>query len=176
MELSRGEWDDFRFEPAILAHCQQPQCHREIEAAGAAGAGIEVENAVAAVEVGHVRVAEEDGGKFSGGGVQVQGLEIVEHVDIAAGDEGHFGLRQLAAGAFAVHVAADGGDGGDLAQILENGGLAHVAEVEDLLDAGEGGDDLWTEEAVGIADDADFHEVLRGAGLMEGCGFPHLAR
>jgi hypothetical protein len=93
----------------------------------------------------------------------------VEHVDVAAGDEGHFGLRQLTAGAFAVHVAADGGDGSDLAQILEDGSLAYVAEVEDALDAGESGDDFGTEETVGIADDADSHEVLREAGSLRIC-------
>jgi len=34
--------------------------------------------------------------------------------------------------------------------------------VEDALDAGEGGEDFGAEQAVGVADDADFHIFLSG--------------
>jgi len=54
--------DDLGVELAVLADSQQTHRNRQIEAARAAGAGIEVEHALAAVEVRHVRVAEEHGG------------------------------------------------------------------------------------------------------------------
>ena len=38
-----------------------------------------------------------------------------------------------------------------------DGGLAHVAEVENAVDAFEGGSDFGAEEAVGIGDDAEDH-------------------
>src|ERR1039458_4738344 len=158
--LSGGEWDNLRFEFTILVHRQQPHRNRQPKPPRAAGAGIEVEHALAAVEVGHVRVAEEHGGELSGGGVQVERVEVVEHVDVAAAEEENLRLRKLAARAVAVHIAADGGDRSDLAQILENGRLAHVAQVQNALDAGEGGGDFGAEEAVRIADDADLHGRL----------------
>jgi hypothetical protein len=33
--------------------------------------------------------------------------------------------------------------------------------VEDALDAGEGGEEFGAEEAVGVADDSDFHLCVR---------------
>ena len=81
-------------------------------------------------------MAGEDGGEFGGGGVEVEGFEIVEHVEVEVGagrvfDEGDFGFREFGAGAFAVDVAADGGDGGDGFEFFEDGDFADVAEVED---------------------------------------------
>ena len=56
----------------------------QFEAARAAGAGVEVEHAFFRDEIGHVRVAVEDGGEFGCGRIEVEGLEVVEHVDVAA--------------------------------------------------------------------------------------------
>jgi hypothetical protein len=102
-------------------------------------------------------VAEEDGGELGGGGVEMQGGEVVEQVEVVAFKEDDFSFRELAAWAFAVGVATDGGDGGELAQFLEDGDFADVAEVEDGFDSGQGGSDFGTEQAVGVAQDADFH-------------------
>ena len=119
----------------------------------------------------------EDGGKFRCCGVEVEGLEVVEQVKVEAGvgrvlDEDYVGFGQFAADAFAVHVATDGGDGSDFAEVIEDGGFADVAEVEDAVDAMEGGSDFRAEETVGIGDDSELH-VFRiscagGGRLREG--------
>ena len=107
----------------------------------------------------------------------MQGLEVVEHVDVETGmgrvlDEDDVGFGELAARAFAVDVAADGGDGRDLGEIFENGHFAHVATVKNAIDAGEGRKDFRAEKAVSIRDDSELH-VFRiscagGGRLREG--------
>lgn len=129
----------------------------EVEAAGATGAGVEVEDAFAVFDEGLVGVSEEDGRKFGGGGVEVERVEIVEQVEVVALEEEDVGFRQAAAGAGAVDVAADGVDGGDLLKGFEDGGAADVAEVEDVLNSGENGRHFRAQKPVGVADDADFH-------------------
>jgi len=124
-----------------------------------------------------MRVAVEDGGKFGGCRIEVQSLEIVEHVDVEACvrrvlDEHNFGFGQLAAGAFSVDVAANGGDGGDFGQFGQYKGIAHVADMQDAVDALESWSDFGAEQAVGIGDDSELH-VLRisragGGRLREG--------
>jgi hypothetical protein len=92
---------------------QDSDRYGEVEAAGAAGAGVEVEDSFFGDVVGDVGVAGEDGGEFGGGGVEVDRFEVVEQVEVAVFEEDDFGFGEFAAGAFAVDVAADGGDGGD---------------------------------------------------------------
>ena len=122
-------------------------------------------------------MAVEDGGKFGGGGVQVERFEVVEHVDVEACvrrifDEDDFGFGQFAACAFSVDVAANGGDGGDFGEFGQYKGIAHVADMQDAVDALESWSDFGAEEAVGIGDDSELH-VLRisrasGGRLREG--------
>jgi hypothetical protein len=122
-------------------------------------------------------MAVEDGGKFGSRGVEVQSLEVVEHVDVEAGvrrvfDKDDVGFRQLGAGAFSVDVAADGCDGGDLSELVEDGDFSYVADMQDAVDALESGSDFRAKEAVGIGDDSELH-VLRisrasGGRLREG--------
>jgi hypothetical protein len=119
----------------------------KLEAARAAGAGVEVEHAFFRDEIGDVGVAVEDGGEFGGGGIEVEGFEVVQHVEVEAGvgrvfDEDDFGFGELGAGAFAVDVAADGGDGSDFGELIEDGDFSYVATVENAVDALEGGQRL----------------------------------
>ena len=74
-----------------------------------------------------------------------------------AADEHDLGLRQLGAGAFAVHVAAHRGDGSNFAQLVEHRLRPHIAQVENAFDAGQSRAELRAEESVGVTDDADFH-------------------
>ena len=137
--------DDLRLEISVRADREQAYRYRELEAAGAAGAGVEVEDAAFVGDAGDMGMAVEDGGESSGGRVEVEGVEVVERVDVAVGNEDDFGFREFAAGTFAVDVTADRGYGGDFAQVIENGDFAYVAEVEDARDAGEGGKDFGAE-------------------------------
>lgn len=180
--LSWGERDDFRLELPVFAECEQADSHRQIKPARAAGAGVEVEHAFLLDVIRDVSVAVEDGGKFGCGGVEVEGLEVVEHVEVEAGvgrilDEDDFGLGELGAGAFGVDVAANGGYGSDFSEFVEDGNFSYVATVKDAVDAREGGaaqcgKDLGAEQAVGIRDDSEFHvfRISRAGGgrLREG--------
>ena len=74
-----------------------------------------------------MRVPEKYGGKLSGGRVQVERLQIVQHIDVAVGDQYHFSLRQLTQRAFAIHIAAHRGHRSDLAQFFQYRGFAHIA-------------------------------------------------
>ena len=107
-------------------------------------------------------VAVEDSGELCCGGIEVEGLEVVQHVDIEAAvgpvlDKDDFGFGEAGAGAFAVDVAANGGDGSDFGKVIEDGDFSYVATVEDAVDALESGSDFRAEEAVGIRDDSEFH-------------------
>lgn len=148
------------FEIALGGDSEEGYGNRKIEAARTAGARVEVEDAFTGVEIRRVGVAGENRGEAAGGWVEAQGFEVVEHVDVAAFGEGDLGLRQLGALPFPVDIAANGGDGRDLAQFFKDGEIAHVATVEDPVDAGEGGRNFGTEEAVCVADDADFHTQI----------------
>jgi len=104
-----------------------------------------------------VRVAEEDGAEFSGCRIEMQYMHIVEHVDVVVFEEQHFGFRETAARAALVHVAADGGDWGEFLKRFENGGVADIAKMQDVFNAGEGGDDFRAQQAMRIADNANLH-------------------
>jgi hypothetical protein len=119
----------------------------------------------------------EDGGELGGGGIEVKGLKVVQHVDVEAGvgwvfDEDNFGFRQLGAGTIDIDIAADGGDGSNFGEFIEDGDFSYVATVKNAVDASEGGSDFRAEEAVGVRDDSEFH-VFRiscagGGRLREG--------
>src|SRR6185437_9092879 len=145
--------NNFRFEIAFGGDGEQRYGHRQIEAARPAGAGIQIEDAFALIEIGDVSVAGEDSGEAAGGGIEMEGLEVVKHVDVEAFGKGDLSLRQLGALPFPVDVATDGGDGRDFAEFLKDGEFAHVAAMEDEVHAGKHGDDFGTEEAVRVADD-----------------------
>ena len=147
---------------AFAVHSERADGDGEVEAAGAAGAGIEIEDALFVGDAGDVGVAVEDGGEPPGHGIKMEGVQVVEHVDVAGFllqvfDEDDFGFGEFGAGAFAVDVAADGGYWGDFAEVVEDGDFAYVAQVKNARDTGEGGEDFGAEEAVGVGEDGDFH-------------------
>ena len=156
------EINDLRFQVTVGSDRQHSDCDRQIEAAGAAGAGVEVEDAFFRDEVRDVGMAVEDSGEFGGDGIEVEGLEVVQHVDVQAGvgrvfDEDDVGFGEASARTIDVDVAADGLGGSNFGEFVEDGGFAHVAAVKNAVDAGESGQDFGAEEAVGIGDDSEFH-------------------
>jgi hypothetical protein len=80
----------------------------------------------------------------------VERVEVVEQVEIVAFEEEYVGLRQTAAWACTIRVAAHRVDRGDLGQGLENGGVAYVAQVQNLVNSGQGLQYLGAQKAVGI--------------------------
>ena len=135
-----GEVDDLRLQLSVRINRQNSYCDWKFEAARAAGAGVEIEHAFFRDEIRDVGVAVEDGGEFGCGGIEVEGFEVVQHVDIEAGvgrvvDEDDVGFGELGAGAFAVDVAANGGDGSDFGKVIEDGNFSYVATVKNAVDA-----------------------------------------
>lgn len=85
-------------------------------------------------------VAVEDGGEFGGRRVEMESLEVVQHIDVETGagrvlDEGDVGLGEAGARTIYVDVSANGGDRSDFGEIVEDGGFADVAAVQDAVDA-----------------------------------------
>ena len=122
----------------------------EVEAAGAGAAGVEVEDSSVVLDGGLVGVSVDDCGDAGGVGVEVEVFAGVDDVEEAAGQLDGLGGGEEGVGAVGVDVAADGGDRGDAGQGDEDGGVAYVAGVEDVVDTGEGGEELGAEEAVGV--------------------------
>ena len=174
--------NDLRFQMSVWFDRQYSDGYWQVEAAWAAGARIEIEDSFLRDEIRDVGVAVEDGGELRRRRIQVQCLQVVEHVEVEAGvrralDEDDVGFRELGAGAFAVDVAADGGDGSDPGEFVEDGDFSYVAAVQDTVHAREGraakrGKDFRPKQAVGIGDDSEFHvfRISRAGGgrLREG--------
>lgn len=135
IQLGRVEFDDFRLEGAVAFHVQVAHGDGEVEASRTAGAGIEVEHAFVVRDGGFVGVPVEDSGEARGRRVEVEGLDVVQQVEVGAFEQEHLGLGEAAARALGVDIAADGSDGRDLSQGVEDGWIADVAEVQDAVDA-----------------------------------------
>jgi predicted Rdx family selenoprotein len=163
--------NDLRLQMSVRFDRQDSDCDWKLKAPWAAGARVEVEHAFFRDEIRDVGVAVEDGGKFGCRGIEVQGFEVVQHIDVEAGvgrvfDEDDFGFGQLAAEAFSVDVATNRCDGSDLSEFVEDGWFADVAEMKNAVDALESGSNFRAEEAVGVGDDAEEHGV-RISGVAE---------
>lgn len=62
----------------------------EREATWAGASGIEVEDFAFEVELGFVRVPEDDGGKLGSAWIEVEFGDVVEHINVSASDFGDF--------------------------------------------------------------------------------------
>ena len=102
-------------------------------------------------------MAVDDDGHAGGLGANVEVFTGVDHVDQEAGKVEEFGGGKEGAGAVSVDVAADGGDGGDAGEGGQDFGVSYVAGVEDVVNAGQGGEELRAEEAMGVGEYADEH-------------------
>jgi hypothetical protein len=103
---------------------------RELEAAGACAARVEVEDVAAGFDGWIVGVAGDDGGDACGVGADIEIVDRVDEVEESAGDFDEFGRGEPSAGAVDVNVAADGGHRGDGAEGFKDLNVADVAGVE----------------------------------------------
>jgi hypothetical protein len=72
-------------------------------------------------------------------------------------DEDDFGFGECGAGTIDIDIAADGGDGSNFGEFIEDGDLSYVATVKNAVDTAQCGQRLGPEQAVGIRDDSEFH-------------------
>ena len=132
----------------------------KVEAGAAGVAGVQVADGGVGLVGRFVGVAEDDEVGFFAGeevaevGGGAGGFDDVVEEEFAAGEVEDFGFAEGQAG---VVVAEDGSDGGDFFEGGDEGGLADVAGVEDVVHAAEKLGDAGIEVAVGVGDEADVH-------------------
>ena len=132
----------------------------ELEAAGTGAAGVEIEDALVDIRRGLVGVAEDHDGDAGGLGLEVEVCDGMQHVDQMAVELDGFGGGELGGGAGRVDVAADGGDGCDDSEAVEDGDVADVPSVEDVGRAAESVEGFGAEQAVGVGEDGDLHVIF----------------
>src|ERR1700742_4438295 len=98
----------------------------QIEAARTTRAGVEIKHAFFLLDVWPMRVAIENGGKLCRGRIEPQHADVVEQIDVMAFEEKHVGLRQFAAWAIVIDVAANGVNRSDLFEGCENRLVADI--------------------------------------------------
>ena len=107
-----------------------------------------------------MRVAGDDDVDAGAGGVAIELLEIVQDVDARVGRVERGGCGKGGGPGTFVDIAADGGDGREGAEAVEDGGIADVAGVDDVIGTGERGEGFGTEQAVGVGDDSDHFDTI----------------
>jgi len=75
-------------------------------------------------------------------------LHIVEHVEVVAFEKYDFGFRKFAAFACTVNIPTNRCEGSYFFKCFENCKVAHIAKVQDVLDACECGDNLMSQQTV----------------------------
>ena len=84
-------------------------------------------------------------------------VEIVQHVDVVTFEQQNLGFRKSAARSAVIDIAADGGDRCDALKRFEDGRIADISKMQDVLNASEFRNHFGTQQAMRVADDADFH-------------------
>ena len=85
--------DDFRLDFSVRVYGEEATGDGQLEAALAAGAGIEVEDAFFRIAVGHMRVVVEKRSELRGSVIEVEGLEVVKHLSVASLDASAISVR-----------------------------------------------------------------------------------
>lgn len=92
--------------------------------------------------------------------VDVKFMHVVEYVYVAPAQFDQFYHRQLCARAASVNVAAYRCYWSELAKVIEDERLPHIAGVKDVLDTTECFDCFGPQKAMSVGDDTDFHHPL----------------
>ena len=127
----------------------------EVEAFWAGTAGVDVEDSVLPVRFGLVRVAADDDVESGDFRIEVKLFKVVQDIDRDILKFDGCGERKGRRPRFGVHVAANGEDGCDGFELVEDGRVADVACVNDGSGAFERGESFGAEKTVGIGDDAE---------------------
>lgn len=127
----------------------------QFEAARAGAAGIEVKDAAARLLPGDMAMARDHDLDSGCLWFQIELREIVQHEDGNAGDLDEFGFGQFAGPRRLVDIAADGGNGRDGRELIEDFGSANVSGVNDALRSAQRLQCLRPKQAVSVRDDAN---------------------
>ena len=131
------------------------------KAARAGAAGIEQKDPLAVLDGGFVRMTADHDGDLSDDRIQIEVLEGVDEIHETIVEFDGFGGGQSGAGSLGVDVAADSGEGREIAEGCKDGRIAYIAGVQDVVNACQSGQSFGTQQAVGVGDDADEHGGCR---------------
>jgi len=119
-----------------------------------------------AIAFGHgrlVRVAEDDGPDSGPAGLDVQLLDVVDHIDEDLLEADQLGLAQTAGPRALVVVASDGCHGCECRQFPKNGRTRDVASVHDVVAAAQEGHRLRAQQVVRVRYETYAKHVLPSA-------------
>jgi hypothetical protein len=111
------------------------QRDRKLEAASTCASRVDIEHSVDRLDLGSVRVARDDDVDAVLGRIDLQGIQVVQHIDRNAHEFRQFGVGEFFCPIAFVYVAPYRGDGSDPAERRNNVGGAYVAAVDDVIDA-----------------------------------------
>jgi hypothetical protein len=100
-------------------------------------------------------VAGDDDSKPGGLRLQIKLRQIVQHVDGNAGEFDHLSIRQLACPTLFVNIPANGSDGCNRGQLLQNFGRPDIARVDDMFGPAECAHSLGPQQPMRVGDDAN---------------------
>lgn len=152
-------WDDFKdhsVRRAVLQR-QSPDAHRELKPPRPCAAGIEIEQTVLRLLLRNVTVARNNRGKSGRFGLQVELGEVVKNINRDAPDFEHVGGWNLLCPGSLIHVAADGGHRCNSCEFAEDGGIADVSGMNDVVGALQRGQSFGAEKAMSVGDNANEH-------------------
>ena len=141
--------------PGSFEEVEDGQGDGQGEASGAGAAGVDIQDSITTVEFGLVSVAADDDVKAGSFGVEVELFKVVEDVDRDILEFDYSGKRNGTGPGFGVHVAANGEDGCDGFELIQDLGVADVTCVNDGLGVCECREGFRTEESVSVGDDAE---------------------
>src|SRR5260370_9304133 len=141
--------------PRPFGDVEQRKSDRQLKTTGPGTARVQEEDHAIVALLGLMGVAADDRVESGSLWIDVEIVEIVEHIEIETGNFDNRGKRQLLRPRLCVHVAAHGKHGSDSFQLGEYFRCTHVSRVNDQLDSGEGALRFRSEKAVAIGNEAN---------------------
>ena len=92
-------------------------------------------------------------------GIEVEIGDGMDEIEEMVLEFDGFGRREKRGVALTIDVAANGGDGSEVAKAIEDWSLTDVSGMEDVIGGGEGGERLGAKQTMGIRDDAYAHQA-----------------
>ena len=150
----RQNLDNLRRNFAIL-HSQPSNGHRQPKSPRPRAPRIEIQHSILRFRLGHMRVSINHNTKSRSLRLQIEFVQVVKNVDGDAADFEHIRGGNFAGPGIAVHVAANRGHRSNTSQLFQNGRIANVATMNDVVRSAQSGKSLGSKQAMGIGDNAD---------------------
>jgi hypothetical protein len=140
---------------------ETPYGNRKVESSWSCASRIEVQYTIFRFDLWPVRVPCDDYIKTGRRGIQVQIVQIVKDIKKPCIELDQLGRREVAGAWASIDVSANGYDRSDFSQSVEYVGVSDVACVDDERGAAQGGNGLWSQQAVSVRDHSDMSSHCR---------------